>query len=60
AERWLNTRTGVARSDLEKENGTRYSELLRLDYFDPTRFVAFDICHNIFIGTTRRIAEVLW
>ena len=60
AERWLNTRTGVARSDLEKENGTRYSELLRLKYFDPTRFVAFDICHNIFMGTASRMATIIW
>ncbi|KAI9326478.1 hypothetical protein BD770DRAFT_450006 [Pilaira anomala] len=56
AERWLNTRTRAARTDLERENGTRYSELLRLNYFDPTRFVAFDICHNIFMGTASRMA----
>jgi hypothetical protein len=28
----------------------RWSELLRLPYFDPTRFVVIDAMHNLFLG----------
>lgn len=60
ADVWLNTSTAVARSNLEKKNGVRYSELLRLCYFDPIKFVVFDICHNTFMGTAKRMMRVIW
>jgi hypothetical protein len=28
----------------------KWSELLRLPYFDPTRFVVIDAMHNLFLG----------
>jgi len=31
-------------------SGVRWSELLRLPYFDPTRFVVVDAMHNLFLG----------
>jgi hypothetical protein len=30
--------------------GVRWSELLRLPYFDPSRFVVVDAMHNLFLG----------
>ncbi|KAJ2923601.1 hypothetical protein H1R20_g13494, partial [Candolleomyces eurysporus] len=32
------------------EYGVRWSELLRLPYFDPSRFVVVDAMHNLFLG----------
>ena len=32
------------------QTGIRWSELLRLPYFDPTRFVVVDVMHNLFLG----------
>jgi Transposase family tnp2 len=39
-----------ARDGLVKANGFRCSELLRLPYFDPARFVVIDAMHNLFLG----------
>ena len=45
----------AAESEEEREavfnaSGLRWSELLRLPYFDPTRFVVVDAMHNLFLG----------
>jgi len=32
------------------ETGVRWSQLLRLPYFDPSRFVVVDPMHNLFLG----------
>ena len=39
---------------LEKETGIRFTELFRLPYWDPTRQVAVDIMHNLFLGIIKR------
>ena len=36
-----------------KETGVRWSELLRLLYWDPTRFLAIDGMHNLLLGLTQ-------
>jgi hypothetical protein len=36
-----------------KETGVRWSELLRLPYWDPTRFLAIDGMHNLLLGLTQ-------
>ncbi|KAG2191172.1 hypothetical protein INT47_007909, partial [Mucor saturninus] len=60
AEIWKRATTATARTNLEKTNGVRYSELLRLPYFNPIEFVAFDICHNTFMGTAKRMMRNIW
>ncbi|KDQ32205.1 hypothetical protein PLEOSDRAFT_1015251, partial [Pleurotus ostreatus PC15] len=32
------------------QTGVRYSELLRLPYFDPSCFIVVDSMHNLFLG----------
>ncbi|KDQ25869.1 hypothetical protein PLEOSDRAFT_1015173, partial [Pleurotus ostreatus PC15] len=32
------------------QSGLRYTELLELPYFDPTRFIVVDSMHNLFLG----------
>jgi hypothetical protein len=41
------------------ETGIRYSELLRLKYFDPSRFVVVDAMHNLFLGLIQEHFEIL-
>ena len=43
----------------EHEAGVRYSELLRLPYFDIVRCHLVDPMHNLFLGTNKRILS-LW
>ena len=41
---------GLKGEALVKDTGVRWSQLLRLPYFDPTRFVVVDTMHNLFLG----------
>ena len=47
-----------ARSAAESRYGARYSELLRLPYFDCVRFTIVDPMHNLFLGTAKHLMEV--
>ena len=47
-----------SKSELEQNEsklGCRYSCLLDLPYFSPTRFLTIDPMHNLFLGTGKRI-----
>ena len=46
------------RNKLESEHGCRYSVLLELPYFDPTRMLIIDPMHNLFLGTAKRIKNI--
>ena len=54
----------LAQPTLEQRNaketlcGARYSELLRLPYFDCIRFTIVDPLHNLFLGTAKRTMEI--
>ena len=43
-----------------KQTGVRWSELLRLPYFDPVRFVTVDLMHCLFLGITKWIVKRIW
>ena len=43
-----------------KSTGVRYTELLRLSYYKPIRFVAIDPMHNLFLGTAKHVPKTLW
>ena len=51
--------TKTAREKLESERGIRFSELLRLPYFDIVRCHVIDPMHNLFLGTAKNITS-LW
>lgn len=60
AEKYKNARTRKDATNLLKANGVRWSELLRLPYWDPTRFVVIDVMHNLFLNVVEfHIREVL-
>ena len=50
AEKWLNAPDARAEQAAFDSSGLRWSELLRLPYFDPSRFVVLDAMHNLFLG----------
>lgn len=45
-------------SAIEQAEGVRYSELLRLPYFDAISFVMIDPMHNLLLGTAKRLMKV--
>lgn len=50
AEEWLEAPSKAARGCVFARTGVRWSELLRLPYWDPTRAVVVDGMHNLFLG----------
>lgn len=50
AEEWKNAETKAIHDKIFKQHGVRWSELLRLPYWDPTRFIVIDGMHNLFLG----------
>jgi hypothetical protein len=47
------------RDDAVATSGIRWTELLRLPYFDPSRFVVVDAMHNLFLGLIQEHFEIL-
>jgi hypothetical protein len=50
AEAWRNAATEAIRLTLFNQTGVRWSEFLRLDYFDPSSFLVFDTMHGWFLN----------
>ena len=48
-----NAPTPTERFRIEKQHGARYSELLRLPYFDVIRYHTVDPMHNLFLGIAK-------
>ncbi|PBK80991.1 hypothetical protein ARMGADRAFT_855449, partial [Armillaria gallica] len=49
--------TKKGKKDVFKATGVCWSELLRLEYFDITRFVVVDVMHNLFLGLIKEHFE---
>ena len=56
----LQCQTKSQRSKLEYESGYRYTSLLELTYFDPSRMLIIDPMHNLFLGTTKHVLKSIW
>jgi hypothetical protein len=59
AERWRNATTVLAQEKLFEEHGVRWSELWRLDYWDPTRQLVVDSMHCLLEGLVDNHVRVL-
>jgi hypothetical protein len=57
---WRRCNLNAARKRFVKQTGVRWSELLRLPYFDPIRFIIVDPMHCLFLGIARWIVKQLW
>ncbi|KAH7918969.1 hypothetical protein BV22DRAFT_1051386 [Leucogyrophana mollusca] len=47
---WRDAASAALRESLFDRHGIRYSELLRLPYWDPTKFSVVESMHNLFLG----------
>ena len=56
----MNQSTVRERQEVESKHGTRYTELMRLPYFDCVRFTIVDPMHNLFLGSARHIMQNIW
>ena len=45
---------------IEHEYGARFSELMKLPYFDCVRMTVIDPMHNLFTGTAKHITKNIW
>ena len=59
AKEWLDATSKSKRKALYKKHGVRWSELLRLSYWDPVNWVVVDGMHNLFLGIVRHHFQVV-
>ncbi|GBC19806.2 hypothetical protein GLOIN_2v1786147 [Rhizophagus irregularis DAOM 181602=DAOM 197198] len=57
---WRSCNSTNSRKNFVSEKGVRWSELLRLPYFDPIRFIIVDPMHCLFLGIARWIMKRIW
>jgi hypothetical protein len=50
---WRDAQTDAERKKLFERNGVRWSELLRLPYWNSTRCIVIDGMHNLWLGVTK-------
>ena len=48
------------KNELITKHGCRYSELLRLPYFDPVRMTIIDPMHCLFLGISKYVLKRIW
>lgn len=53
ARQWKDAPTAKERDSIYEKEGIRWSELLRLPYWDPTRYALVDGMHNLLLGAIR-------
>jgi hypothetical protein len=57
---WRRCNSQSSRKRFVKNTGVRWSELLRLPYFDPIKFLVVDPMHCLFLGIARSIVKKIW
>ena len=55
---WKHANTLTSRQRIEREDGVRFTELLRLRYFDTVRFSVVDPMHNVLLGTAKLMVSI--
>lgn len=60
AERWRQETTAEGRAELVKADGVRWSELLRLPYWDPTKFTLIDSMHAFYLRIFQNHIRSVW
>ncbi|KAI0822496.1 hypothetical protein BC628DRAFT_1281695, partial [Trametes gibbosa] len=57
---WKAKESVAQREAAFKENSTRWSELLRLPYWDPIRYTVIDSMHNHYLGLLKHHCRSIW
>ncbi|KAJ2980679.1 hypothetical protein NUW54_g10971 [Trametes sanguinea] len=60
AQGWKDAPTEAERGKQFEAHGLRWSQLLRLPYWDPTRFALIDAMHNLFLGELQHHCVNVW
>lgn len=55
---WKHATTSTQRHGIEQKHGVRFTELLRLPYFNTIHFIIVDPMHNLFLGTAKRMVSI--
>ena len=60
AHEWWNAQTPSEQVKLFKKHGIRWSELLRLPYWDPTKHIVIDSMHGFYLRMFNRHIRDIW
>ncbi|KAI0705497.1 hypothetical protein C8Q76DRAFT_630733 [Earliella scabrosa] len=60
AKAWRDAKSTYEREKLFKSNGIRWTELLRLGYWNPILYVVIDSMHDIYLGLLQRHIRDFW
>ncbi len=60
ASSWRDATDGCIQESIYKKTHIRWSELLRLPYWDPTKFLAIDSMHCFYLGLLHRHCRLIW
>jgi hypothetical protein len=60
AETWRDALTEAIQDDIWTLHGVRWTELRRLPYWDPVRFIALDSMHLLYLGVLKRHCMDVW
>ncbi|KAK3107637.1 hypothetical protein FSP39_018865 [Pinctada imbricata] len=55
ANRAIKANTLTKQKEIQKESGFKYTKLLDLEYFHPSRFSVVEPMHNLFLGTAKKM-----
>ncbi|KAJ2912144.1 hypothetical protein MD484_g8273, partial [Candolleomyces efflorescens] len=58
--RWKEAKTAEEREAIVKVDGVRWSELLRLPYWDPTKFTIIDSMHAFYLRIFQHHCRSIW
>ncbi|KAI9067682.1 hypothetical protein FKP32DRAFT_1609294 [Trametes sanguinea] len=57
---WLHADSTAEREQLFQTTGIRYTELLRLPYWNPVLYIVVDSMHNLYLGILQRHIRDFW
>ena len=60
AQAWRDAESEADRDNLWKVNGVRWTELQRLPYWEPLKFMTIDPMHLLFLGDLQRHCRKVW
>jgi hypothetical protein len=59
AQEWLDAKTKTEQTRIAQRHGVKWSVLLEIDYWDPTRFLVIDSLHAFWLGVCKTLLK-LW
>ncbi|KAI0654589.1 hypothetical protein C8Q70DRAFT_883959, partial [Cubamyces menziesii] len=60
AERWRDASSAEERGKIFEDHGVRWSELLRLPYWDSIKYTVVDSMHNLYLGLIKTHCRNVW